>query len=312
MLQDAIRTALDGHPIFAGRLQWHTGKDHRAARLAIELDNDRCGIPFCTQESELHLDAVVLSSSATMWQARWPLSTIFANPTHASSVRAMIQQSTPLVYVTLTYLAHHSGSVLSFEFAHCLGDAASFYHFLLHNIVDWNGPYMHLHARLSSVTPSSSWLFVTPQASRPVARARGDLCVQGIAFWLSPDDIDALKALANFERASTNDVVSALCWQLVANQDATKTTYLRVVVNFRRMLCPPLPANTIGNMIYAVHVPPPPTVNVLALACRRAIDSAKLSAASEIAAVYKKAASWPKLYWHAPEGADVVVSTTLF
>ncbi|EQC37270.1 hypothetical protein SDRG_05494 [Saprolegnia diclina VS20] len=323
-LQEAIRTALDAFPIFAGRLQWHTGKDHRAVRLAVELDNDQCGIPFHTQVSELHLDAVALSPTATMWQVRRPLSKLFANPTHATSVRAMVQQSTPLVFITVTHLADHSGSVLSIEFAHCLGDAASFYHFLSlvadaaqhvrrpDSVIDWSGPYTHLHARLSRVTPSTSWLFVTPHASRPAARAPGDLCVQGLVFWLSPDEINALKASANFPRASTNDVVSAFCWQLVASQDATKATYLRVLVNVRSVFRPPLPATTIGNMIYAVHVPPPSKNDVAALAsaCRLAIESAKESAVSDIAAVYEKAASWSKLYWHAPEAADVVVSTT--
>ncbi|KAH9194844.1 hypothetical protein AeNC1_003176 [Aphanomyces euteiches] len=337
-LKSALETSLQAYPIFAGRLVWNTGIHCQVARLAVCVDPTACGGEFTEGVSDLTLNDLMAPPSTIFWPAREALARTFLPPPHPRDSRKMITASTPLVHIALVYLAQQSGSVLTIEFAHCIGDGASFYHFLecwaKATQANWSnvnvnpqqavGPFDVVRRAIQGYSPSDStqWLFVSSTPRVPESIPSGDRVVSSTVFWLDEQRISAMKAsvlshIDDDDYVSTNDILTVLIWQVSSALSSRigRPSHLRVLLNFRT--CFQLPRDAIGNMIYSVVVKDEArsraseaSLATLAKRCRQAINEAKTTnVASDIAAIYHKAKTWRGVYWNEPQDADDHIST---
>ncbi|OQR88988.1 hypothetical protein THRCLA_09981 [Thraustotheca clavata] len=335
-LCSALQATLNQNPIFAGRLQWKVGKAFPAAKLKVVVDPTMCGILFTTSISSMKLKDIIVDENTTSWRSRSQLTKQFMAAPHAMTMHKMIKESTSLVYITLTQL--DGGSILCVEFAHCIGDGSTFYHFLKHlsqastllnfglvNELNIQASPFHLVYEAVNLVPANVpvWLFVgpKPREQSPNASLSHELMVNTKVFWFTQSQMERIKTLASKNSiVSSNDALTALLWKLssfLPTQNSHYPFHLRVLINFRSAFSPPLPLNSIGNMVYSAIVKGAPATIIsemdiasLASICRQSIEAGRANVVNDLAIVYKHASCWSKVYWNDPPEEHNITSVT--
>ncbi|KAF0685206.1 Aste57867_22862 [Aphanomyces stellatus] len=335
----ALAAALDRYPIFSGRLECNTGVHAKTARLAVRLEAASCGVSVSEGTSALALADVATCNASTMmsWPARDALGKCFLPPPHARDVRGMLAAATPLVHIALVHLAHDSGTVLAVEFAHCVADAASCFSLMkcwatfasLASPTDTplpscvpQGPFdviqdaiLQLSSRrtppASPPTAPNPPLFVTTTPRTPPRAPKGEKLVTSLVFRLPHAQVAALQARLR-QATTTNDVVSALLWQVSSSLPGRehRPSHLRMLLNFRT--CLDLPPDAVGNMVYSIlvlldsmHAAVAPLA-ALANATHAAVDAAKRThVLRDLTTIYQQ--PWPRIFW-----SDVPNATTTY